>query len=437
MALLTALKTGQSASTLGKAVRSQFPILSQKIDDRHPLIYLDNAATTQKPKVVIDAVTTFYEGSNANVNRGMHVLAERATDIYENARKRTQKFLNAKKPHEVIFTKGTTEGVNLISRSWGEANLKKGDVVLVSMLEHHSNIVPWLQLKEKLGIELQWIGIEANGTLKMDEAEAHLKAGNVKLLALTCVSNSLGVITPYKKLTKLAHEHGALVILDAAQLAAHAPIDVTDIDCDFLVFSPHKVYGTTGIGVLYGKEELLKKMPPFLGGGGMIQEVFTDHYTPAELPDKFEAGTPPIAEACALDVALEWFTNLGWKNVQEHEKDLITYALKKLDEISFVEVLGPKDPAKITGCISFLCHAEPGRSTTQKASQKMIHPHDLTEYIGKYGVCLRAGHHCTQPLHDALGHPATSRLSLAVYNTKEEIDRLCEAIKEANAFFTK
>lgn len=469
---------------LGYQIRLQFPILQKKLDG-HPLVYLDNAATTQKPQVVLDAMRKFYEKDNANVKRGMHVLAERATELYEAARKRVQKFLNARKAHEIIFTKSTTESINLVARAWGEANLKRGDVVLLSLLEHHSNIVPWLQLRDRLQqtdssahqytgilvspeprqqkegekretLEIAWLGIERDGTLKLDEAEQILRTGRVKLVALTCVSNVLGVVTPFKELTQLAHAHGALVLLDAAQLAAHHPIDVQDFDCDFLAFSGHKVYGPTGIGILFGKEEHLKAMPPFLGGGTMIQEVFTTHFTPASLPEKFEAGTPPIAEAVGLHAALDWLAELGWGNVQAHEQELFTYALKKLSELPFVEVLGPKDSKRIMGCISFVVRCKrssASSASSPSSSSSTIHPHDLTEYIGRPStsfrrgsasprrtgqapaVCLRAGHHCAQPLHDFLGYPATTRLSIGIYNTKEDIDRMCEVLEEAFAFF--
>jgi cysteine desulfurase / selenocysteine lyase len=410
-------------------VRAEFPVFSHTIDE-YPLAYLDSAATTQKPKCVIDAMSEFYENDNANVKRGMHVLAERSTEIYEGARERVRKFVNARRCREIIFTKNATEGINLVARSLGETHLRKGDIVLLTLLEHHSNIVPWLQLKEKIGIEIGWIGIQKDGTLRWDEAEKILKTGRVKLVCMTAVSNVLGVKTPYTYYTHIIHMHGARLLLDAAQLAAHSPIDVQEIDCDFLVFSGHKVYGPTGIGVLYGKEELLKGMPPFLGGGTMIQEVFTDRFTPANLPEKFEAGTPPIAEARGLHVALVWLEGLGWKNIQMHEKELMSYALRQLGELDFVEILGPKDPEKVTGCISFLCPAKPeGRSG--------VHPHDLTEYCGRKGVCLRAGHHCCQPLHDFLGIPATTRMSVGVYNTKEDVDRACEAVREAYRFFTR
>jgi cysteine desulfurase / selenocysteine lyase len=427
----------KTTNNLAMRIRPEFPILAQKIDG-HPrvkpsqssshaaqLIYLDNAATAQKPQCVIDAIKNYYEKDNANVKRGMHELAERSTEVYESARKRVQKFINAKTSREVIFTKNSTEGINLVARSFGEANLKRGDTVILSILEHHSNIVPWLQLKEKIGIELAWVGIDDDGMLNIKELGKILETKNVELVSITCVSNVLGTVTPYKEIVKLAHEYGALCMLDAAQLAPHSPIDVQNIDCDFLVFSGHKVYGPTGIGVLYGKEELLNAMPEFLGGGSMIQEVYTDRFSPNHLPEKFEAGTPPIAEACGLHIALDWLEGLGWENVQKHENELMEYALMKLSEIKFVKILGPMShvpcPTSRAGCISFLTLP--------------VHPHDLTEFLGRKGICLRAGHHCTQPLHDKLGHSATTRMSFAVYNTKEEIDIACELMREAHAFF--
>ncbi len=412
-------------------------------------MYLDNAATTQKPKVVLDAMQKFYKEDNANVKRGMHVLAERSTEVYEAARTRVKKFLHAKHAREIIFTRNATEGINLVARSWGEANLKRGDTVLLTLLEHHSNIVPWLQLKEKLGVNIEWVGIDPDGTLNMDELSAKLKGKKVKIVATTCVSNVLGVITPHKEIVKRAHKAGALCLLDAAQLAPHAPIDVQEIDCDFLVFSGHKVYGPTGIGVLYGKEKHLKAMPPFLGGGSMIQEVFKDRFTSASLPEKFEAGTPPIAEACGLHAALDFLEKVGWKKLEKHERELLRYALEKLKEFPMIEILGPQDPKKIASCISFVtCNEDLPENISMKflpsnpeglsrAEERMpvIHPHDLTEYLGRKGVCLRAGHHCCQPLHETLGHAATTRLSVGIYNTKEDIDRMCEVLEEAFTFF--
>jgi len=403
------------------SLRAEFPIFTQTIEG-HPLVYLDTAATSQKPRVVLSAMQTFYEEDNANVKRGMHALAERATEVYEAARSRVRHFLQAQCPHEIIFTRNATEGINLVARSYGETFLKKGDVVLVSLLEHHSNIVPWLQLKEKIGIEIDWISIDPDGTLNMDDMNEKLKTRNVRLVALTCVSNVLGVITPYKEAVNLAHKHGAVCLLDAAQLAPHSPINVIEMDCDFLVFSGHKVYGTTGIGVLYGKEEHLRRMPPFLGGGTMIQEVHRTMFTPADLPEKFEAGTPPIAEARGLHAALDFIEGIGWEAIHVHERTLLTLALEKLIALPFIEVFGPRDPQKIAGCVSYVCSG--------------VHPHDLTEYMGRKGVCLRAGHHCTQPLHRFLKAPATSRLSIGIYNTEEDLTRMVEVLEEGYHFFT-
>lgn len=401
-------------------LRAHFPILSRSINGNH-LIYLDNAATSQKPTCVLDAMNAYYRTSNANAHRGMHVLAEEATEQYEAARSRVQKFIGAKHPYEVIFTKSTTESINLVARTWGEENLKKGDVILLSLLEHHSNIVPWMQLKEKIGVTIEWIGIRKDGTLDEEDARKKLKTGRVKLLALTCVSNVLGVRTPFEALTNLAHEQGAIVLLDAAQLAPHAPIDVQTIGCDFLAFSGHKIYGPTGIGVLYGRSKILEAMPPFLGGGGMIGTVTWQGFTAAENPQKFEAGTPPIAEAVGLHAALDFLEGIGWKNIQEHEQELIAHALTELGKMEDIHILGPKDASKILGCISFTLQG--------------IHPHDLTDWLGKKGVCLRAGHHCTQPLHAALHVPATTRMSCGIYNTKEEVELAVHLMHEASAFF--
>ena len=404
----------------GISVRQHFPLLSQTIEG-NPLVYLDNAATTQKPTVVLEAMRNFYEQSNANIKRGMHPLAEAATERYEDSRRRVQAFLGAKKLHEIICTKNCTEAINLVARSWGKKNLRRGDVVLLSLLEHHSNIVPWLQLKEKIGIEVEWIGIDDDGTLRMEDAKKILEQGKVELVAITAVSNVLGTVTPYREIISLAHEHGALTLLDAAQLIPHESINVQDIDCDFLAFSGHKIYGPTGIGIFYAKENLLETMSPFLGGGMMIQEVTTEHFSPAHLPEKFEAGTPPIAEAVGLHAALDFVEGIGWERIRTHECELVTHALQLLEKMEYVTVLGPKNPQKIAGCISFVTNG--------------IHPHDLTEYCGRKGVCLRAGHHCAQPLHDRLGKKSTTRMSFGIYNTKRDIDRACNILDEAQKFF--
>ncbi|MBP7113849.1 MAG: SufS family cysteine desulfurase [Candidatus Peribacteraceae bacterium] len=394
------------------AVRRQFPILQKKIGGK-TLCYLDSAATSQKPQCVLDAVSDFYATKNANVNRGVHALAEEATLSHDAARKTVQTFLNAKHAHEIIFTKNATEAINLVARSFGET-LQKGDRIALSILEHHSNIVPWMQLAERTGIILDWLPITDDGFIDLTATEKVLTKGTTKLVAVSGLSNVLGTLQPLEKIIDLAHAHGGAVCIDASQLAAHEVIDQQKLDCDFMAFSGHKTYGPTGIGVLFGKTELLEKMPPFLGGGDMIQTVSTSNFTPAELPRKFEAGTVAAADAAGLAAALTWITDLGMENIKNHEASLVSYAMTELQKIQGLLILGPTDSTKRVGCISFVIDG--------------IHPHDLTDVLGKEGVCLRAGHHCTQPLHMLLGIPASTRLSVAAYNTKEEIDRFLQAL---------
>ncbi len=349
-------------------------------------------------------MNSYYETSNANAHRGMHELAEKATVVYEDARKAVAKFIGAK-THEVIFTKSCTEAINLVSRCWG-VHLRQGDTVLLSILEHHSNIVPWLQLKEWIGINVEWIGMQEDGSLNMGDLEKHLHSGTVKLVAITGLSNVLGTTTDLHTIVKHSHKAGAKVLVDAAQLIAHEEVDVLELDCDFLTFSGHKLYGPTGIGVLYAREELLNAMPPFLGGGSMVENVTTDGYTPTEIPHKFEAGSPPVAEAVGLHAAIEWLAQFDWEDIASHEQQLMAYATNTLKTIDGLHILGsPK-----VGCIAFTVDG--------------VHPHDLTEVVGRQGVALRAGHHCAQPLHDALGVPATTRMSFGIYTTEKDID-LC------------
>ena len=397
------------------SVRRQFPILRKMIAGK-ALCYVDSAATSQKPQCVLDAVSEFYTTKNANVNRGVHALAEEATLSHDTARKSVQTFLNAKHAHEIVFTKNATEALNLVARSFGET-LKAGDRIALSILEHHSNIVPWMQLEKRSGIVLDWLPITDDGFIDLEATEKVLKKGTTKLVALSGLSNVLGTLQPLHDIIDLAHKNGSVVIVDAAQLAAHEIIDVQKLDCDFLAFSGHKTYGPTGIGVLFGKTELLQKMPPFLGGGDMIQTVTTEGFTPAELPRKFEAGTVAAADAAGLAAALEWMTETGMENIKNHEASLISHAMKELKNIAGLRILGPSDPTQRTGCISFVIDG--------------IHPHDLTDVLGKIGICLRAGHHCTQPLHMFLSIPASTRLSVAAYNTKEEIDVCMKALQEA------
>ncbi len=381
-------------------IRQQFPILRSG-----EIVYLDSAATAQKPESVIEAMDRHLREDNANVHRGMHILAERSTIAYEEARKAVASFIGAKS-YEIVFTKNCTEAINLVAKSWGKTNLKKEDTVLLSILEHHSNIVPWLQLKEEIGINVEWFDIEPETITE-----------NVKLVAVTGLSNVLGIKPNTESITKKAHAVGAKVLVDAAQLVTHEKVDVQKLDCDFLSFSGHKLYGPTGIGVLYAKRELLEEMPPFLGGGMMIGTVKRDHFTSAEIPQKFEAGTPCITEAVGLHAAIDWLSQFDWKDIQEHEYQLMNIAIQELSKIEGLTIL-PNSQLPTTspqiGCLSF--------------TFKDIHPHDLTEALGKQGICLRAGHHCAEPLHEKLGVTASTRMSFGIYNTEEDIQQTTTAI---------
>ena len=398
-------------------IRRQFPILRSG-----EVIYLDSAATAQKPQMVLDAMDLFHTTENANVHRGMHMLAEKATIAYEEARKTVAQFINAA-TFETIFTHGCTESINLVAKSWGAANLQKGDKVALSILEHHSNIVPWLQLKEEIGIEIQWIDINDKGELIVDTEGVPFgdNFDGVKLVAITGCSNVLGVKPDLESIITKAHDAGAKVLVDAAQLVVHQKIDVQKLDCDFLTFSGHKLYGPTGIGVLYGKRELLESMPAFLGGGMMIGHVTKEGFTSTEIPAKFEAGTPPVAQAIGLKAAIDWLTQFSWDDIHTHEEKLLLDAHEALKSIKDISILCDSNYAsritnhEIAGCLSFTIDG--------------IHPHDLTEIIGRKGVCLRAGHHCTQPLHERLGVNATTRLSIGIYNTEDDIQK---AVKEIN-----
>ncbi len=386
------------------------------------LCYLDSAATSQKPQPVIDAISGFYTTKNANVNRGVHALSEEATVSHDQARNTVRKFLNARHSHEIIFTKNATEAINLVAHIFGDT-LKPGDHIACSVLEHHSNIIPWMQCAERKGLELDWLPITKEGYLDLRETEKILAKGKTKLVAISGLSNVVGTLQPITEMTALAHKYGAVILVDASQLAAHEPIDVQKLDCDFLAFSGHKIYGPTGIGILYGKTALLEKMPPFLGGGDMIQSVTNAGFTCAELPRKFEAGTLAAADAAGLAAAIGWMEKVGIENIQKHEESLIAHTLTELQTIKGLKILGPTDPQKRTGCVSFTIDG--------------IHPHDLTDILGKEGICLRAGHHCTQPLHAFLGITASTRLSVAVYNTIEEVDQTIASILRAQKLLQK
>ncbi len=395
-------------------IRSEFPLLNRAMQ-KNLVVYLDSASTSQKPKCVLDAMDHYLRRDNANINRGVHPLAEASTIAYEAARSAVARFIGAR-DHEIIFTKNATESVNLVARSFGDC-LQKNDVIVLSTMEHHSNIVPWQQLAERRGVTLAWIGIDDDGLPDITELTKILTTRSVKLVTMTGLSNVLGSMPDIAAITKLAHEHGAVTLVDAAQLAAHAMIDVRTIDCDFLVFSSHKIYGPTGIGILYGKQKHLNAMPAFLGGGDMIARVTTEGYTVAELPRKFEAGTPPIMEAVGLHAALQWIERTGLTKIIAHEHEILTHAQRALASMKGLRILGPKNPMTRRGCISFTVDG--------------LHPHDLTHVLGDEGICLRAGHHCTEPLHRSLGINASARLSVAAYNTIEEIDRCMDTISRA------
>jgi cysteine desulfurase/selenocysteine lyase len=400
-------------------VRQDFPILDQKVNDEQ-LVYLDNAATAQRPTAVTDSLVHFYQTDNANVHRGVHTLAERATEDYENARRKVQKFINAAEPEEVIFTKGTTDGLNLVASTYGEANIQAGDEIVISIMEHHSNLIPWQQLAIKKHATLKYIGLTADGELDMTDAAAKI-TDKTKIVAIAHASNVMGVINPLAELAKLAHQHGAIIVGDGAQAAPHLPVDVQALDVDFYAFSGHKMMGPTGIGALYGKRELLEAMPPYQYGGEMIDFVHQQDSTWAQLPYKFEAGTQNIAGAVGLGTAVDYLTSVGMTNVEAHEQAIVDYLLPKLVADPDLEVYGPHDPAKHTGVIAF--------------NVKGIHPHDIATALDMEGVAVRAGHHCAQPLMTYLGLVATARASFYLYNTQQDADRLLVALAETKEFF--
>ncbi len=394
-------------------IRASFPSLRRSINGK-ALTYLDSAATTQEVVNATEAMRGFSDSARGNVHRGMHILAEESTDAYEGARETVRTFIHAAHADEIIFTKGTTESINLVARSL-DGFLKEGDVIALSILEHHSNIVPWQQLSERTGATIIWIDINEDGTLNEESLQKALTAQRLKFVAITGLSNVLGIRPDLKRIVTVAHAKSAWVLIDAAQLVAHDSINVQTIDCDFLAFSGHKIYGPTGIGVLYGKRKILKQLPPFLGGGNMITEVTTEGFTATEAPARFEAGTPPIAQAIGLAAAIEWLQSIPLNDRRAHEQALLTHARTVLETISGLSILCPSPDAE--GVVSFVIDG--------------IHPHDLTSILGQEGICLRAGHHCTQPLHRRLGIVASTRLSVALYNTTEEIDHLPDAITRA------
>nr|WP_040763513.1 SufS family cysteine desulfurase [Rhodopirellula maiorica] len=400
--------------------RADFPILDRIVADEKPLAFLDNAASSQRPQAVIDVMSDCYQRYYANVHRGIHTLSEESTDRYEQARRGVASFINAAESHEVIFTAGTTAAINTVARSWGDANVKAGDTILLTIAEHHANIVPWHQLAERTGCKIEFLPLDENYTISDEVVADHLQRLRPKMFAFTAASNTLGVEFPVQRWTSMAHEYGCRVLVDAAQAAPHQTLDVQTLDVDFLAFSGHKTCGPTGIGVLYGKSELLDAMPPFLSGGGMINEVTTSGFTCAALPDKFEAGTPPIVEAIGLHAATEYLTSVGLDAIHAYEKELGSYADRGLRQIDGVRIIGPEPDLK-AGIVSFVI--------------KGVHAHDMSQTLDAYGIAVRAGHHCTMPLHKSLGLSASTRASFYFYNTFEEADRLIAAVAEIRKRF--
>ena len=396
-------------------IRKDFPILQRKINGK-PLVYLDNAATTQKPKVVIEAIKEAYETYYANIHRSIHTLGEESTEKYEEAHRKVAELINARSWREIIFVKNSTEALNLIMYSWGMNNIEEGDEIVLTIMEHHANLVPWQYLARKKKAKLKYIDLTEDYRLDMSQVDKII-TDKTKIVAVTHISNVLGVINPVKEIGKIAHEHNSLFVVDGAQSAPRMPIDVQEIDADFFAFSGHKMMGPSGIGALYGKKEILEEMEPFLMGGDMIKEVYLDYATWNDLPWKFEAGTPNIVGGIAWGVAIEYIKKIGLDKIFKHEEKLTSYALEKLSELDFIKIIGPTDLKDRTGVISFVFEG--------------LHPHDVSMFLDKLGgVAVRAGHHCAQPLMRRLGLVATTRASFYVYNTFEEIDKFIETLKK-------
>ena len=402
-------------------VKKDFPLLQRRINDK-PLVYLDSANTSQKPQQVIDAMSQFMETTYAPINRSAYQLAAESTDAFENARSLCRTFINAPRTNEIIFTKNATEALNLVAHSWGGANLQAGDVVVLTQMEHHANIVPWHMLVQSHGIQLRWVPLTADGQLDLTNLDELLTGA--KIFSFTAMSNVLGTLTPVKQLCAAAHAAGALAIVDGCQYVPHNVTDVTEWDADFLAFSSHKMCGPSGIGVLWGREELLNAMPPFLGGGNMIADVRLDGFTCAELPAKFEAGTPPITDVIGFGAAMTYLNAIGMNNVRQHEKETVTYALSALHERygNDITIHGPTDPEVRGATLSF--------------KFKDVHPHDLSQVLDQSNICVRAGHHCAKPLMRLLGANATARASFYLYNSLDDVDALVNALEGAGDLFS-
>lgn len=400
-------------------IRADFPVLDREVHPGTPLIYFDSAATSQKPLQVIDAMNEYYRMTNANIHRGIHVLAEAATEAYEGARDRIADFIGAEKSRQIIFTRNATEAINLVAYSWGRTNLSRGDVIILTEMEHHSNLIPWHILAKERGVRLEFIPVTDDGLLDIDGYKK-LLGQNPKLIAFTHMSNVLGTINPAKDIIVLAHQAGAVTLVDGAQAVPHFPVDVQDLDADFYAFSSHKMCGPTGLGVLYGKEVLLEAMPPFLGGGDMIKRVKLRSFSPNDLPYKFEAGTPAIAEVIGLGAAIDYLDEIGMGAIETHERELIEYAIERLEEVPGIWVFGPSAEKK-GGVAAFTFEG--------------VHPHDVAQIVDREGVAIRAGHHCAMPLHEKFDIVATARASFYLYNTKEEINSLIEALYKVKGIF--
>lgn len=404
---------------INKDIKSYFPILNQQVNG-HPLVYLDSAATSQKPIQVIEAIKHYYEFDNSNVHRGVHTLGNRATDKYEGAREKVRNFINGKTTEEIIFTRGTTTALNTVASSYGRANVEQGDEIVITHMEHHSNIIPWQQLAKEKNATLKYIDLEADGTLDLEKVRATITP-KTKIVSVSMASNVLGTINPIKEIAKIAHANGAVMVADGAQAAPHMKIDVQDLDIDFLGFSGHKMCGPTGIGVLYGKKEHLEKMEPIEFGGEMIDFVGLHDSTWKELPWKFEGGTPIIAGAIGLGAAIDFLNEVGLDNIAQHEHKLVGYAMDQLETIDGLKIFGPRDPMKRCGLVTF--------------NLDDVHPHDVATVLDMNGIAVRAGHHCAQPLMKCLQQVATARASFYLYNTEEDIDRLVAGLRSAKEYF--
>lgn len=399
-------------------IRQDFPALSTLVRGK-PLVFLDSAASAQKPKQVIDAVTRMYEAEYANVHRGLHYLSELATARYEGAREKVQTFINAKHSHEIIYTRGTTDALNLVAQSYARAFLEEGDEIIITTMEHHSNIVPWQMIRDEKGLVLKAADVDEEGAFHLSALEA-LVTDRTKIIAVPHVSNVLGTVLPVKEIAALAHKAGAILVVDGAQGVTHMPVDMQDLDCDFYAFSGHKLYGPTGIGILYGKEELLEKMPPVQGGGDMISTVTLEKSTWADLPHKFEAGTPPIVQAVGLGAAVDYVNAIGMAAIGAHEGDVLTYATQRLASVEGLRLIG----------------TAPGKASVLSFVMDCAHPHDISTIIDQAGVAVRAGHHCAQPLMDRFDVPAMARASLGLYNTRQDIDALVDSLEKVREIFS-